>query len=80
MQSINLPISVSSNVALNQDNITLLRNLNLVQGNEYDVNLTFLNSGVPFIPSITDFAFYLRQAGTTSNLLSVSSLTSGVSG
>jgi len=80
MLTISLPISVSSNVALNQDGVTLLRSLNLVQGNIYDVSLSFLQSGTPFIPAIGDFAFYLRQAGSTSNLISVSSVTSGVSG
>jgi hypothetical protein len=80
MQLINLPVSVSSNAVLNQDGVTTLRTLNLVQGNDYTVNLSFVKTGAPYMPAINDFGFYLRNIGGSSNLVSVTSVSSGVSG
>lgn len=62
METTNLKISTSYNRALNQDGVTLLRSLQFVQTETYQVNLAFLESSTPVVPAIDAFSFSLRNA------------------
>jgi len=71
VENLTLNCSLSGNVVLNTDGLTLLRTLRVVQNDVYSVALNFLNGDTP---DIQDFRFDLRNPGGV-NLVSVTGIT-----
>lgn len=62
-------VDTANNRLINQDGITSLRQLRLVNGETYTVTLNFVGT----VPEIDELAFYVRTQVGTSNLVSVTS-------
>jgi len=58
---VSLNLSLTENKALNQDGITALRSLSLVQGQTYDVSVSLYSGVSQVAPTIANFSFVLSD-------------------
>lgn len=77
MADIFLIIDVARNLVVNADGITLLRNLNLVQGTSYTVFLSFYSGGVQTTTPTIDVFNFSAYSGSTLVLQSTTLTDSG---
>lgn len=78
MESIFLPINVESNRVLNQDELTIRRRIDVIQGENYDVYFKYLSGSSGITPAIDSFSLILRsKAPSAADLLTGGSLQTG---
>ncbi len=76
MDTLTIRLSTGTNRAINADNRTALRQINVIQGETYSVTLQ--PTGGETLTGISNFSFSLRQRFDSENLVEVNSITSGV--
>ena len=58
---VSLNVSITENKALNQDGITALRSLSLVQGQTYDLSVSLFSGFIQVAPTLSNFSFVLSD-------------------
>jgi len=73
MEQLFLNLSLTQNKALNQDGITALRSISLVQGQTYQANLSLFSGSSQVAPNVSGFQFSLNDPAGN-NYVSINSI------